>query len=150
VERHADILRYTTVLTQARRRLVAAYGEGGDIGLIDLLRDADVEWSGVRVGAPDLGDNSHSIALTAHADAGSIHLIFNAWWDELTFDLPRPRSGRERWRRVVDTSLDPPDDIVGDIDDAQPCDGGYRAAARSVVVLVARAVPDLQDGEVRR
>jgi isoamylase len=139
VERHADILRFTRALTQARRRLVEAYGEGGDIGLVDLLRDADVEWSGVRVGAPDLGDDSHSIALTAHADAGSIHLIFNAWWEELTFELPAPRAGQERWRRVVDTSLDPPDDIVADVDEAPPCAGAYRAAARSVVVLVARA-----------
>src|SRR6266511_224116 len=150
VERHADILRFTTLLTQARRRLVAAYGEGDGIGLVGLLRNAEVEWHGVRLGAPDLGDESHSIALTAHADAGSIPLIFNAWRDELEFDLPTPGAGVEGWRRIVDTSLDPPDDIVADINDARPCDGAYRAAARSVVVLVARALRDPRGGQAQR
>jgi isoamylase len=150
VERHAEILRFTRLLTQARRRLVAAYAEGDGVGLVDLLRNAEVEWHGVRLGAPDLSDESHSVALTAHADAGSIHLIFNAFWDELVFELPAPRAGLERWRRIVDTSLDPPDDIVADIDEARTCDGAYRAAARSVVVLVARSAQGPRDREAPR
>ncbi len=42
-----------------------------------------------------------------------------------------------RWRRVVDTSLLPPDDIVDD-DDAVPVGQSYDVGPRSVVILIRR------------
>jgi pullulanase/glycogen debranching enzyme len=38
---------------------------------------------------------------------GDLAVIANAWWEPLTFALPPGP-----WRRVVDTSLAPPGDIV--------------------------------------
>ena len=104
-----------------------------------MLRDASLEWSGVEVGQPDLGDDSHSIALTIRADAGALHLIFNAYWEPLEFELPAPDVAAGPWRRIVDTSLDAPDDIAADIDAATEVSGAtYRAEPRSVVLLAAR------------
>jgi glycogen operon protein len=86
-----------------------------------------------------MGPDSHSVALTLRADAGALHLIFNAYWEALDFELPAPDVASDGWRRIVDTSLGSPDDIVSDIADAAEVEAGsYRAEARSVVVLAAR------------
>ena len=55
VERHADLLRFTRGLIRIRRRVATVLDLPDDSGLLDMLRDASLEWSGVQVGAPDLG-----------------------------------------------------------------------------------------------
>ena len=64
------------------------------------------------------------------------HLIFNAYWEALDFELPRlDNAGEVRWRRWVDTALDSPHDIV-EWETAQSIPGYvYRAESRSVVML---------------
>ena len=139
VERHADILRFTRDLIRIRRRVATVLDVPDEAVLLDLLRDASFEWSGVRVGQPDLGPDSRSVALTLRADQGELHVIFNAYWDGLDFDLPVPDVDSEGWRRIVDTSLDSPDDITLDLDEAPGVGPStYRAEARSTVVLAAR------------
>ena len=65
-----------------------------------------------------------------------VHLIFNAYWQPLNFELP-PLAPGTPWRRWIDTALDSPNDIVPP--EQMPAVPGrmYRADARSVVVLVA-------------
>jgi glycogen operon protein len=63
-----------------------------------------------------------------------VHLIWNAWTQPLSFDLPTLADG-QIWRRWIDTSLDPPDDIVS-WRSAVPIQGtAYRVTDRSTVVL---------------
>jgi isoamylase len=139
IARHADLHRFTKALIAIRCRLVTLLDVPEDANLLDLLRDASPEWSGVRIGQPDLGDDSHTIALTLRADAGALHLIFNAYWEPLEFELPSLGAETDGWRRIIDTSLDSPHDIVGDYDAASDADGAtYRVEARSVILLVAR------------
>jgi hypothetical protein len=75
----------------------------------------------------------------AHGDAhlgGDAHVIFNAYWEPLSFELPPADDGAgRRWRRWIDTFLDSPEDIVEW--EGAPVVGGtsYRAEPRSVVVL---------------
>jgi glycogen operon protein len=66
------------------------------------------------------------------------HLIFNAYWEALDFELPRLNSaGRVRWRRWIDTALDSPHDIV-EWEAAQSVPGyTYRAESRSMVMLIS-------------
>jgi hypothetical protein len=40
-----------------------------------------------------------------------VHVILNAYWEPRDFELPILRSGRENWRRWIDTALDPPNEI---------------------------------------
>jgi isoamylase len=66
------------------------------------------------------------------------HLILNAHWEPLDFELPRmDRSGEYRWRRWIDTAFDSPRDILQWEAAESILDYAYRAEARSVVVLFA-------------
>jgi glycogen operon protein len=138
VERHADLLGFTSRLIAARRRAATLLGDVGDRSLVDVLADADVRWSGVEVGRPDLGPESRSIALTMHTSAGALHLICNAWWEPLDFALPELGAVAETWRPLLDTSLEP---SAGPLtyEQAPPLTGDrYRVGPRSVVCLAAR------------
>jgi glycogen operon protein len=65
-----------------------------------------------------------------------MHLIMNAYWEPLDFELPAPE-GDQTWRRWIDTSLESPDDIMPWQDAPLRADRAYHTAARSVVVLWA-------------
>ena len=139
VERHAETLRFTRGLIRLRRRLASLLEVPQGSSLLDLLRNATVEWGGVVLGQPDLGDQSRSVALTIRAEAGALHLVFNGYWEPLDFELPAPPRGTDGWRRIVDTSEDPPGDIVFAFSDAAAIrTPSYRADGRSIAVLAAR------------
>jgi glycogen operon protein len=78
-----------------------------------------------------------------------VHLILNAYWEPLTFELPKLRGG-EPWRLWIDTARESPHDIVPWQDAPTVSDGTYRADARSVVMLFTstetEAGPSLSDG----
>jgi glycogen operon protein len=65
-------------------------------------------------------------------------VIFNAYWKKLDFELPPTiEQGLTPWQRIIDTSLESPDDLC-DMDTAPFVETGrYPVAARSVVVLRA-------------
>jgi len=137
VEKHADVHRFVTLLN-ARRRLRELDPENQRISLNQLLQGANSAWHGVKLGQPDWGAASHSIALNVEIRREDMlfHLIFNAYWEALDFDLPRLNDACEnRWRRWIDTALDSPHDIV-EWETAQSIPGYvYRAESRSVVML---------------
>jgi glycogen operon protein len=66
------------------------------------------------------------------------HLILNAYWEPLDFELPpAANDDANPWRRWVDTAQETPNDIVP-WEEAPAFQGlTYRAEARSVVVLYA-------------
>ncbi|HUM00582.1 MAG TPA: glycogen debranching protein GlgX, partial [Mycobacterium sp.] len=135
LDKHADVHRFVTLLT-ARRLLRDVEHEERRLSLTQLIAAADKSWHGVRLGQPDWGEHSHSIAFTARlrAEQMSVHLILNAFWESLEFELP-PIAGT--WQRWIDTSLQVPEDIV-EWQKAPAFPGStYRAGPRSVVVLYA-------------
>jgi glycogen operon protein len=145
VAKHADVHRFVTLLN-ARRLLRDAEPEGRRLSLNQVLRKAIKAWHGVKLGQPDWGDSSHSLAVTAEArnEKLLVHLILNAYWESLEFELPGAgHDDGDSWHRWIDTTLDSPQDIV-EWGTAPTVPGGtYRAGPRSVVVLFAR----LEDGE---
>jgi len=138
VGRHRDLHRFVKVLIRHRLR----FGEtlGGDaVSLSQLLREADIRPHGVRLDEPDLRPVSHSIAVTVRGSGrvAPIHAMFNAYWEPLTFALPRLQPGvGAPWRRWIDTDRDAPEDIH---DDPGPVveASTYVVQARSLVVLLA-------------
>jgi glycogen operon protein len=71
---------------------------------------------------------------------GSFHLILNAYWDPLEFELPAPPPGSAGgWRRVIDTYLEPPDDFCPWAEAPLVEAPTYVAQPRSVVLLLAAA-----------
>ena len=65
----------------------------------------------------------------------SFHLILNAFWEPLDFELPKLESGK--WRRWIDTALESPNDITAWEQTPEVKGNTYRAADRSVVMLYA-------------
>ncbi len=98
-----------------------------------------IAWHGVKLNQPDWGENSHSLAFTLRYRQYDelLHVILNAFWEPLTFDLPSLSPDRH-WRRIIDTALAAPDDFCG-IDNAIKIEQSfYRVDARSSVILMAR------------
>ena len=64
LEKHADVHRFVSLLN-ARRLLRDVEHERQRVSLSQLLREANKAWHGVKLGQPDWGDQSHSLAFTA-------------------------------------------------------------------------------------
>jgi isoamylase len=142
-ETHADLHRFVSLLN-ARRLLRDLEHERQRVTLNQLIAQASKAWHGVKVGQPDWGENSHSLAFEAELrqEGLRVYLILNAYKDALEFELPPAGDGAAgAWRRWIDTALASPQDIAES--PAAPAISGpvYRAAARSVVVLFREIGP---------
>lgn len=134
--KHADVHRFLTLLC-ARRLLRDEEHDRERVSLSTMLAQARKAWHGTRLGQPDWSAPSLSVALTAELrkDGLTFHIILNAYWEPLDFELPRLADG-ERWRRWIDTALDSPHDIVPWQEAEALPDSSYHAGSRSVVMLV--------------
>jgi len=137
LERHADVHRFvrTLIAIRAGRGLPIEHFQ---MTLQEMLRHRPVTWHGVRLNEPDRGHASHTLAATIRLPDGpsQLHLIVNAYWEPLTFEIPPPEHDGAGWRRIVDTSRDAPDDVRAWAEAAQVPDATCLVAARSVVVLL--------------
>jgi isoamylase len=143
LKKHGDVQRFLRLLI-GRRLLRDLAPEMQRLTLVELLRQAQKEWHGVKLHQPDWGPDSHSLAFSLDLPNENLHYfnIFNAYRESLDFELPRLNSGEyDPWRRWIDTSLDSPQDISA-WHSATPVPGyTYRASPRSVVVLWAQITP---------
>jgi glycogen operon protein len=137
LEKHADLHRFAKLLL-ARRVLRTTAIEQRRLSLTDALRQATFAWHGVNLWQPDWAPQSHALAFGADMrEAGlKLHLIMNAYWEPLQFELP-PLEADRAWRRWIDTSLESPSDITSWEDAPMIGSGHYTAGPRSVVVLWA-------------
>jgi glycogen operon protein len=138
VDRYPDLLRFVKSLVR-RRRLLGDTPDIQSLSLNQTLREAEIQPHGVRLGAPDLSASSHSLAVTVRGPGGTMlfHFMFNAYWEALTFEIPRVDPAvHAGWRRWIDTSREAPEDISEDL--GPPVEGaGYTVHARSLVMLSA-------------
>ena len=142
-DKYADIRRFVEKLIDVRLELDMTQVMHG-LPLREFLTRSLVELHGVRLHRPDWWEDSHSLALTVRSviGTGMVHAMLNSYKDPLDFELPAVAKPALPWRRLVDTALDPPDDVA-DLVSAQPIWAGtYRVDAHSVVLLCA----DLHDG----
>jgi glycogen operon protein len=139
ISKHADVHRFVRLLI-ARRLLRDVQPEYQRESLNQLLRESNKAWHGVKLFQPDWSIWSHSVAFTAELKNPKqlFHLILNAHWEPLEFELPPvSEDGGGPWRRWIDTALESPYDIVA-WQNAPPFTGQtYRAGPRSVAVLYA-------------
>jgi glycogen operon protein len=140
LERHRDLHRFVKILI--RQRLLLA-GDPGvrDLSLNELLREAEIQVHGVRLSEPDLRPDSHSLAVTVRGRGRPLrfHMMFNAYWQPLVFELPAAEEGiHGPWRWWIDTERDAPHDVHdwpgGPVVQGPNC----CVQARSLVVLFAR------------
>ena len=114
VKRHSDIHRFVKALIAFRMNRDLPI-ERLDMTLNELLRRQPFQWHGVKLNAPDWSHESHTLAATVRLLGYPmlLHVIINAYWEALEFEVPALAEPQESWRRCVDTYLDPPDDICG-------------------------------------
>jgi glycogen operon protein len=142
VQKYPDILRFAKVLATMRlsRNPDAVFPS---LTLTQLVNEGFIEWHGVKPGRPDWGDDSHSIAFTAHLSSRRIfcYFVFNAYWEPLEFELPPRPEPDNPWRISIDTSLDSPNDIHLWDDSPIFTGSSYRVGARSIVQLWTSTAP---------
>jgi glycogen operon protein len=136
--KHVDVHRFVRLLI-ARRLSRDPGAELERLSLHDFLCASRHAWHGVKLGQPDWNPRSHSLAFGAELrkEGLHLHLILNAHWDALDFELPPVVSGGDAWRRWIDTALDTPNDIVDWREAEAVTAQSYKAEAHSVVVLIA-------------
>ena len=97
----------------------------------------DVAWHGERLGEPawhDPGARFIAFTLAGQApDEGMLHVILNMNDDARVAALPI--LDNRRWRRIVDTAAQPPQDIVTRTETAKAETGMCKVGPRSVVIL---------------
>jgi len=129
-KKHADLLRFTRMMIALRKRHFALNRE-------EFINRAS--WHGTKIGDPDWTGKSRTLAFQMHGwhSQPDIYVAFNAHWEWQTFCLP-PHEGQWRWKRLVDTRMTSPDDIVKE-NDAVPLDPAdhYNVGPRSTVILVS-------------
>jgi glycogen operon protein len=140
VEKHAEFHRFAKQLIAFRlnRNLPA---ERFDMTLQELLRKRPIQWHGVRLNSPDWSDQSHSLAATSALlwDGLLLHVIVNAYWEPLEFELPPLSEAYEPWRRCIDTFLASPEDVCPLEDAPIVPSAAYQVQPRSLVILFAAA-----------
>lgn len=139
-QRNHDMHRYVQQLLRYRKYIFNRERDnGGMFSLSDMLRGSQINWHGVEPYKPDWSENSHAIAFSAIPLElnSAMYIIFNMYWEPLTFTLPYPpRYIEGRWHKLLDTSQESPGDIVTFGEDLPAVERRYRADARSVCMFV--------------
>jgi glycogen operon protein len=97
-----------------------------------------VSWHGVKVGDPDWTGHSRVLSFHLHGwhHHPDLYVMFNSHWESQRFNLP-PHGGQWRWKRLVDTNLPSPDDIVEEAHAVALCPADhYIMSPRSAVILI--------------
>jgi len=72
--------------------------------------------------------------------ARHLHVMFNAYWEQLDFELP-PLSPGDEWLLAIDTALPGPDDFPDTPEQLRGGQSHYTVQPRSTVVLVTAEPP---------
>jgi glycogen operon protein len=140
VEKNADLFRFVKLLIDYRRQLPER--EYPQLSLSEVIARSRVRWHGAELERPDWSEHSRSVAFSIETAKKWYHLIFNAYWEPIEFQVPPLPRNFERWHRIVDTHLESPADIqiVG-----TPLPGSsYLVEARSAVVLTSQRLDEPQ------
>jgi glycogen operon protein len=134
-KRHTGLLRFVSRLI--RFRLSQPSKDEPGLSLTQLIQSTPIRWHGVQLDRPDWSKDSRSVAFSLEGRRNWFHLMINAYWEALAFEIP-PLGERSRpWRRVIDTSIASPEDF-SEPHQAPAVEGSsYRVQPRSVVMLSA-------------
>lgn len=135
LEQYSGLHRFVKLMIRLRLSL-NVFNEDHGLSLNQLLLMAQIDWHGVKLNQPDWSDHSHSIAFTVQGREELFHIIFNAFWETLEFELPPPPDAPQAaWRRIIDTYLESPDDICSMAQAPAVDRQTYLVQPRSVVLL---------------
>ena len=102
------------------------------------IDEPHITWHGTELKNPDWSENSKSLAFTLfHPEANEIiHVIVNAFWKNLKFQIPTLKG--KKWHKIVDTSATSPNDFfdLGKGETVQRTK--INVSDRSIMVLMAK------------
>jgi isoamylase len=105
--------------------------------------EPDIAWHGVEPFKPDFSGSSRILAYTMDGSQTGrepdrdFYVACNAWKDPISFKIP-PSPSRKTWRRVIDTALASPLDIVLPGEGPEvPVGSVYAVAPYSMIVLTS-------------
>jgi isoamylase len=130
LDEHAEVFRFF-------QQMIAFRKSHPSLARAHFWRE-DVRWYGIGR-HPDLSWDSRSLAFCLHGASvgdGDIYVLINAFWEPLEFGIHEGLPGD--WRRVVDTSLPSPEEIVPEDQAPVVRSRSYRVPGRSLVVLVRK------------
>jgi glycogen operon protein len=132
-QKNADFLRFAREMVALRKRHPALRRR-------TFLQGGDVVWHGIEPYKPDFAGRALAMVLdgrrTDREPDRDFYVAFNAWNEPVAFTVPPAPQGRA-WRRVVDTALASPLDIVSPQEaPVVPEWSRYTLAAYSLVVLI--------------
>jgi glycogen operon protein len=138
VEQHQDLLRFVKQLIRFNQE-TKIFHEEKFLQVDKIGQQPYIIWHGQRLEQPDWSDDAHYLAFSlCHPPSDErLHIIFNAYWKPLQFELPPLKLGNS-WHRIVDTALSTPNDIADPATAKKIYDNCYLVAARSSVVLLDR------------
>ena len=147
LDRHPDLHRFVKALATFRQRRDVVDLDT-TFSLNQLLQHSRLDWHGVRLGHPDWADYSHSLAFTLRSFHARflIHVMLNAYWEPLEFEVPQVEDTEESgWRCCLDTAAPSPADASqwrhARRHPARTC----VVQPRSLVLLASRVQPDAVD-----
>jgi glycogen operon protein len=141
--KNADFLRFVRELIALRKRHPALrrrdfFRGRGSAGQYE----PDILWHGVEPHTPDFSPLSRTLAFTLDGSQTGrepdrdFYVACNAWRGPISFRIPTAPSGRP-WRRVIDTALASPLDIVAEGEGPQVAPWStYLVAPHSAIVLI--------------
>jgi glycogen operon protein len=138
IERQAGLYRFVRELIWFTQSL-SVFEQEKILTVTYGSHEPHIIWHGVKLGQPDWGAHSHSLAFTLRHPVAQEHLyiVHNAYWEALSFELPL-LDPPEAWYRIVDTALPSPEDISLPAIAPRVTTGFYLVAARSSILLLAQ------------
>lgn len=139
VTTHGTFLRFAKKLIAFTQSLQVFKHDHPLIVTAQQILEPAIVWHGVKLGQPDWSDYSHSLAFTLSYQQHDelLHVIFNAFYKPLTFELP-PLPDNQHWRRIVDTTLVTPDDFCS-LETAPIIESAtYQVKSQTSVILMAK------------
>ncbi|MDE5113521.1 MAG: glycogen debranching protein GlgX [Trichodesmium sp. St15_bin1_1] len=153
IDQQNDLLRFVKGIINFTQKLkimqldkvLATVGVGPEPCLVksqektNLDKVPNISWHGIHLGIPDWRIDSRTLAFSLkHPESGEyFHIMLNAYWKPLMFELPLLNKG-ENWYLIVNTAFTSPRDF-NDLDVGIKVIGvRYRLEARSAVVLMTK------------
>lgn len=153
IDQQNDLLRFVKGIINFTQKLkimqldkvLATVGVGPEPCLVksqektNLDKVPNISWHGIHLGIPDWRIDSRTLAFSLkHPENGEyFHIMLNAYWKPLMFELPLLNKG-ENWYLIVNTAFTSPRDF-NDLDVGIKVIGvRYRLEARSAVVLMTK------------
>ena len=109
------------------------------LSLKELLDQAKITYHGVKLNAADWSDQSHAIAFSVESLSQTtyMHIMINAYFGTLEFEVPVLGSSGRIWRQWMDTGKASPADIYEWGKGPEFAESHISVEGRSIVILVS-------------